>query len=275
MTDGDARHVDLPADDRTDEDIGTDIKPADDAALDHHGVAHTAPAPTTEEEDDWEHKDLKNGGDEALARLTEAKNGDADDEAPIKAAARKCERIMEALEAVQNKQMRTALEERLAKAERELDQMIEFGQTQYDSSPRLGRPSTIKSAKSPKVRTTESVKSRFKGVYGVRSLKKGSIRWTAKLLKDNTWYRDGSYTDEEEAARAVDARLRAWGRDDECNFDDAGAERPARERKHGSSKRRAQQPLASDGPKRHQVVQPSIPVHPLQLQQTVPALFQN
>lgn len=155
-------------------------------------------------------------------------------EGEIKCAARKCERIMEAMEAVQNKQMKTSLEERLAKAQSELDRLIESGSSSVSPTKRL----LVLKSKMPKPRTTESVKSRFKGVYGVRSLKKGSVRWTAKLLKDNTWYRDGSYTDEAEAARAVDARLRAWGRDDECNFDEKGFERPARLRKHGSSKRR-------------------------------------
>lgn len=174
--------------------------------------------PSEGEKEEW-HKEMEEGNEGA-----------------IKFAARKCERIMEAMEAVQNKQMRASLEERLAKAEQELDRLIDSGSSSNVSPKRL---LVLKSSsKLPKARTTESVKSRFKGVYGVRSLKKGSVRWTAKLLKDNTWYRDGSYTDEAEAARAVDARLRAWGRDDECNFDEEGLERPARERKHGSSKRR-------------------------------------
>lgn len=164
---------------------------------------------------------------------------------PIKTAAKKCERILEALEVVKNERMRQTLQERLQKAERELDDLIEYGQVK--NKPR-------KTNGEPKPRTTESVKSRFKGVYGVRSLKKGNIRWTAKLLKDNTWYRDGSYTDEEEAARAVDARLRAWGRDDECNFDDTGVERPARDRKHGCSKRRLPTTAPAPPPKRIEIL---------------------
>mmetsp|Transcript_9522 Transcript_9522/g.30449 ORF Transcript_9522/g.30449 Transcript_9522/m.30449 type:complete len:251 (+) Transcript_9522:72-824(+) len=200
-------------------------------------------------------------GEVSLENLTKEEG----EEGPIKAAARKCERIMEALEAVANKQMRTTLEERLSKAERELDQLIEFGAAQ--NGAKLATPRAKSAVKNPKARTTESVKSRFKGVYGVRSLKKGSVRWTAKLLKDNTWYRDGSYTDEEEAARAVDARLRAWGRDDECNFDDTGNERPARERKHGSSKRRAQPVIPPEQPAKrvvpvHHPLAPPMPLFP-------------
>lgn len=225
--------------------------------------------PGGEEEEDWETDKSKT--EAALAGL-DAKDLD-DVEGPIKVAARKCDRIMEALDAVANKQMRSMLQERLARAERELDQLLEFGSGENGAvlvAKNAATSSTLKAktqvSKSPKTRTTESVKSRFKGVYGVRSLKKGSIRWTAKLLKDNTWYRDGSYTDEEEAARAVDARLRAWGRSDECNFDDDGVERPARERKHGSSKRRASQapPTQTTEPKRQQL--PVVNVHhPMQL----------
>jgi len=241
------------------EDVGEAAATSDDVA----GAPQEEPTPAEMEEG-------------VLESLTKEEDLD---EGPIKCAARKCERIMEAIEAVQNKQMRTMLEERLARAERELDQLIEFGASQQNGAKVLATRPTKgggpAGTKSPKARTTESVKSRFKGVYGVRSLKKGSVRWTAKLLKDNTWYRDGSYTDEEEAARAVDARLRAWGRDDECNFDDAGAERPARERKHGSSKRR--QPVggvpdATNG-KRAAV---SVHHHPtLQLQQPSMSLFPN
>jgi len=163
----------------------------------------------------------------------------------VTAAALKMEGIHEALEAVRNERTRGVLQRRLEAAQRELDEAI--ANTAVAPPQALAPPPVAASPPAQKPKTTRSVNSRFKGVYGVESLKKGTVRWTAKLLRGNQWYRDGSHDAEEDAARAVDRRLRSWNRDDECNFTVDGEERPLEERKRGGSASKRRAPGGSGG----------------------------
>jgi len=61
------------------------------------------------------------------------------------------------------------------------------------------------------------------------------------------FFRAGSHDAEEDAARAVDRRLRSWNRDDECNFTVDGEERPLEERKRGGSASKRRAPGGSGG----------------------------